>query len=213
MNEFYKTEADKIDVNAINRDMKQLFENMKMHKSLPTGKANSHRRPEQLAQHFQLHFDLHNQTADAKPESFVTSPGCIIEFHEDTSEALINENRPTLQEIRAVICILKSQKSSTDISVEVLKCLNNVTATLKELEKLFAKVWSQEEIPQKFGQSEITSIWKNKRKKFDPHNYRGIEISSLIGKIFSINLVKRMKIWYDLQLLDFQNGFQPMLPL
>ena len=79
---------------------------------------------------------------------------------------------------------------------------------MKELENLFAKICVSEKIPHHFEHNEITAIWKNKGKKSDPHDYRGIQVGSLFTKIFSIILISRINSWYNSRILDLQNGFR-----
>ena len=42
----------------------------------------------------------------------------------------------------------------------------------------------------------------------DPSNYRGIQVGSIVCKIFVILLINRIQEWYNSQILDFQNGFR-----
>ena len=209
MNNFYQIEANKINLNAINREMKELFENAKNHKTISTNRSKCICPPEQLAVYFEKHF-VEKNDENSNPEQLETIPTSITSLSNNSlKEAEINENPPTEEEIQTLINNLKSNKSSTDIPVEILKTLCNSKILIKELKSLFEVIWKCEKVPTHFEHSEITAIWKNKGKKSDPTNYRGIQVGSLIGKLFSILLINRIKYWYDSQILDLQNGFRP----
>ena len=57
MNQFYQSEADKLNLNAINRELKELFENAKNPETLPSSKRKLCCIPEKLARHFESHFN------------------------------------------------------------------------------------------------------------------------------------------------------------
>ena len=185
--------------------MKDVFENAKKHNSFPKSQPKVYCRPEELAEFFENHFNSNDQNFET-PEPLKITPDCISALI--VNELSINDDPPTLEEIQAVINNLKLNKSFTDIPVEILKCLQNSKLTLQKLLSLYAKIWTTEEIPLQFRHSQITAIWKNKGKKSDPNSYRGIQVSSLLGKIFSIVLINRIKDWCNSQILDMQNEFR-----
>ena len=57
MNQFYRSEANKINLNAINRELKELFENTRKHQTLPSSQTSTYCKPEHLAAFFQNLFD------------------------------------------------------------------------------------------------------------------------------------------------------------
>jgi len=138
INKFYQNEAEKINLNALNREMKELFENSKNHKSLPKSQPKLYCKPEKLAKHFENHFA--SKTHKFKPSLLESPPTCIVMLTEQSSNMSINEAPPSTQEIQAIINNLKSNKSSTDISVEILKTLSNSKIINKELESFYAKI-------------------------------------------------------------------------
>ena len=138
MNQFYRSEANKINLNALNRELKKLFENTRKHQTLPSSQTSSYCKPEHLAAFFQNHFDEKTKKQVTAPAQIISSPNCISlltmdnNSHDDT---LTNEDPPILQEIQSIFRNLKSNQSSTDI----LKCLANSKAALRKFEVLYSK--------------------------------------------------------------------------
>ena len=75
--------------------------------------------------------------------------------------------------------------------------------------KLFSIIWETHEIPQSFKHSKLIALWKgtSKGSPKDPKTYRGLQVGSSLCKIMIITMLDRLKMWYDEQLLDNQNGF------
>ena len=138
MNQFYQSEADKLNLDAIDKELKELLENVKNHKTLPSSQHKLHCIPEKSARHFESHFN--NKTEKPEPKSLQTPLACIQEITGYPEDTFINEHPPSAQEIQETVSNLKSNKSSTGISVENIKTLVNSHATLKELENSFAKI-------------------------------------------------------------------------
>ena len=84
----------------------------------------------------------------------------------------IAEDLPNNDEIKNVIKTLKSDKSSSDISPNVLKEIINSKTAQAEVSKLIKLMWETERPPLNFGKSELTALWKRKGCKSDPKNYR-----------------------------------------
>ena len=163
MNQFYRSEANKINLNALNRELKKLFENTRKHQTLPSSQTSSYCKPEHLAAFFQNHFDEKTKKQVTAPAQIISSPNCISlltmdnNSHDDT---LTNEDPPILQEIQSIFRNLKSNQSSTDI----LKCLANSKAALRKFEVLYSKLWRSERVPHHFEHSRVAAIWKKKGK-------------------------------------------------
>ena len=102
--------------------------------------------------------------------------------------------------------ILKTNKSSSDLPPEVFKL--NTKEMIRQLHQLFIIIWETIKIPNAFSHSKPTTIWKKREKRTDPSNYRGIQVGSIVCKIFVILLINRIQEWYNSQILDFQNGFR-----
>ena len=61
-----------------------------------------------------------------------------------------------------------------------------------------------------WGHSRLVSLWKgpSKGKADDPATYRGLQIGSTLCKLMVVIIINRIKEWYELQLLDQQQGFR-----
>jgi hypothetical protein len=106
-------------------------------------------------------------------------------------------NQPfTISEIKSVIKNLKNNKSSgiDMITNEMLK--NGQSILLPAICKLFNTVFNSKCFPTKWNISAITPIHK-KGCNFNPDNYRGISITSCLGKCFTSVLSNRLIKYID----------------
>ena len=71
-------------------------------------------------------------------------------------------------------------------------------------------MWSTKKIPSNWSHSKLVTIWKGatKGKIDDPSAYRGIQVGSIFSKILVIIILERSRTWYEVQLLDEQQGFR-----
>lgn len=108
-----------------------------------------------------------------------------------------SNNEITCEEMIKAIKLLKNGKSASSdlISNEMLK--NSTTALIKPLCKLFNLIFSHGIFPKSWNENYLVLLHK-KGNRFDPNNYRGISISSNLGKLFN-------KIIYN-RLLEFMNN-------
>ena len=113
---------------------------------------------------------------------------------------------PDEVEIKNVLKRLKNGKSANDIPAEFFKYAKESPELIAEMMKLFSIIWETHEIPQSFKHS----LWKgtSKGSPKDPKTYRGLQVGSSLCKIMIITILDRLKMWYDEQLLDNQNGFR-----
>lgn len=90
----------------------------------------------------------------------------------------------TFEELKLVTSSLKNKKACSfdSITNEMLKCSLNIMSNT--LLKLFNHILHSELFPQQWSEGYINPIFK-KGDYFDPANYRGITISSCIGKLFT----------------------------
>lgn len=204
-NEFHKQQAEKINVNFINHEMKQLFTNATNHdQAFRRGKETKTCSNENIFTYFKHHFNP--ALPDKTPEEVENTPDYIKQLQQQEVEIL--EDLPSEGEIKDVIKGLKNDKSSSDISPNVIKEITNSNSTLSETNKLIMSIWETEQPPQSFGKKQLIAIWKRKGNKTDAKNYRAIQVGSIFCKILIILILNRFKEWYESQLLDFQNGFR-----
>ena len=113
-------------------------------------------------------------------ENYTANPS-NIEFNSPISE----------EEIVKVVKSLKNGKASASdfISNEMIKY--GISVLLKPLQKLFNLIFSNGKFPESWSESIVTLIHK-KGSKYDPNNYRGISITSNLGKLFNKILYNRL---------------------
>jgi hypothetical protein len=115
----------------------------------------------------------------------------------------------TESEVRMAIKTLKNGKSSgyDMIKNEMIKYGHNVLT--KPLAKLFNLVMNSQYYPQEWSKGRIVSIHK-KGDTSNPSNYRGLTISSCVGKLFNCILNNRLCTYLDHNniLCEEQSGFR-----
>ena len=124
----------------------------------------------------------------------------IIEEYSNLKNRLDNSERNdsdsfnkdiSTEEILEAIRLLKNGKSASAdlISNEMLK--NATHIILQPLQKLFNLIFRTGSFPKIWNESFLVLLHK-KGNKFDPGNYRGISISSNMGKLFNKIIYKRL---------------------
>ena len=120
----------------------------------------------------------------------------------------INEETPSIEEIKVAINQLNDRKSAIDIEGEFFKIGSEIPVFMESLRDYFSTVWTTKQIPLKWTISRITAIWKRKGHVLDPTKYRGISIGTTLCKIAMNIILKRMSRFYEDQLLRTQFGFR-----
>ena len=67
------------------------------------------------------------------------------------------------------------------------------TKLLLPLHEVLCHYWQEGAVPQDMRDSEIITIYKNKGERNDCNNYRGISLSSIVGKIFARVILIRLQ--------------------
>ena len=112
-------------------------------------------------------------------------------------------------EIKNAVFSQKNNKSSgiDNLCAELFKCSYEIISPF--LVKLFNKLFSNGEYPMTWAEGIIVPIFKSGNPD-EPHNYRGITIVNILGKIYSKVLLNRLTKWsenYD-KISKNQFGFQ-----
>ena len=111
----------------------------------------------------------------------------------------------TEKEIGNVIISLKNGKSSGPDLIKNEMIKHGHHYLVKPLQKLFNLVLNSGYYPHEWSKGRIVSIHK-KGDPTNPSNYRGVTISSVIGKLFNSILNKRLCDYLDAN--DIQAGFR-----
>lgn len=174
-------------------------------------KFRNNNSDELLPQEDFLHFYKKLNTEDINNNNFQSQ---IIQDFNDIKNNNSNKNSSsnlnseiTCDEILSAIKSVKNGKSTSAdmISNEMLK---NATSTLlKPLHKLFNMIFNSGQFPVAWNESFLVLLHK-KGEKLDPGNYRGISISSNLGKLFNkVMYFRLVKFMDDENLIAKTNRF------
>ena len=202
-------EADEINEFATKRQVEELFKSIKSDGStFKTVKRTSGCDPAKLKEYFQNHFSVAGNEDD-KPTELSNIPQ-YIEALQQISCKDINHEPPKKDEIIATLKSLKNGKASNDIPAEFYKYALTSVELVTELEAIFQQIWNTGTIPTSWGHSKLLALWKGASKGSvkDPSTHRGLQIGSSLCKIMIIIILNRLKDWYNMQLLDQQQGFR-----
>ena len=87
----------------------------------------------------------------------------------------------------------------------MLKSHNGIAEWLWDI---VSKCWTEENRPQDWKLAEVVPLYKNKGKRFECGNYRGISLLSVPGKVFTSIFLNRCKDALDQVLREEQCGFR-----
>ena len=205
--EHFKSEADKLNIYALNRQIEKLF--MKAKSQETTLKPTYNTCPtEKLFEHFKTHFNPQGPSTDYTPEEMTENiPKFVKDLQNISDSADISDTPPTIDEIQKHIQKLKNNKASNDIEPELLKrCSHPIM--LEVIHRITDNLWSGQDLPNMWGQSLLRTLWKGKGSQKDPSKYRGLSIGSTVCKLVVNIILARLNDWYEKQISDEQNGFR-----
>ena len=191
---------------AYSGNMKTLYDitkrlsgkNSKPERPVKDKHGNTINRMDQQLNRWAEHFEaLLNRPAPQNPP--VIEPATV--------DLPIRCDKPTREEIRKAITLMKNGKAAgpDGIPVEALKV--DLNASTEMLYPLFERIWEEEEMPTDWKEGHLIKLPK-KGDLGNCNNYRGITLLSVPGKIFNRVLLERMKNIVDPQLRDEQAGFR-----
>jgi len=147
------------------------------------------------------HFKALHEKRRLERQNFDTEFEMKIKDNLKALEELNTEQGPldcqiTEAEISSAITALKNKKASGEDMIinEMLKAGHSLL--LKPLVALFNRTFFSGKFPQTWSKSYIVPIFKSGRKD-DTNNYRGISISSCLGKLFTSVLNKRLSSFLE----------------
>ena len=207
-NDKLRKEAEEINEYANLRQIEDLFRKIKSDGStFRNTKQKSMCEPEKLQHHFMKHFKPSSELNE--PIELMEAPFFIQQLQEIETDT-IDTSPPNQIELIAVLKRLKNGKTSTDIHAEFLKYAVESKELIIELENMYKTIWTTHTIPKSWRHSKLVTIWKGSSKGSikDPATYRGLQVGSTLCKIMTIIIINRISKWYELQLLDQQQGFR-----
>ena len=198
-NEHYLEEALKFTEAHIRKEIEKAYTIAKQQATTRRKKARDIECPG-LFEYFKNHFtkpsDKPTPTILQQPRPL---PKISVEF---------NSGPPDSEEIIKIIKKCKAKKASIDIPAEVLKLALESEKFVDELTDFYQKMWTDNEVPDLFGESEISAIWKNKGSYTQPKYWRGIMLSSILTKILTVLIIDRIAEAYNINIGEGQMGFR-----
>jgi len=115
---------------------------------------------------------------------------------------------PIPGEIREVITRLNNNKAPGEegIPAEIFKA--GIDELIPHLHQLICKIWINEELTQDWNVAVLLPFFKKGDKRVCS-NYRGISLTDVAAKIFTIILLRRFQLEKDRRTRPNQCGFRP----
>ena len=136
---------------------------------------------------------------------------CVVEddLRSSEDEEELFDQDITREEVIASIRKLKSSKSAgpDNIVGEMLKCVTD--DVIDYLTLLFNKLFCESRFPREWSKSIVVPIFKKGDPEV-PDNYRGVALTSVISKVYTHILNKRMTQWANREekIIEQQAGFR-----
>ena len=125
-----------------------------------------------------------------------------------TDDAILDSEITEKDVVEAISHLPKGKSAGPDqIVIEMFKCA--VTDIMPFLLKCFNRLYDQGIFPNSWARSIIVPLYK-KGDRNNPDNYRGISLMSILGKVYTTILNKRLTKWADLhdKIPETQAGFR-----
>ena len=118
-------------------------------------------------------------------------------------------NGITLEEVKRMVNRLQYNKAAgvDEIKSELIK--DSGLSGLKWLHRIINMAWESGQVPSDWTKAVITPIFKNGNRK-DCNKYRGISLISVVDKIFSGIVERRVRVLVEDKLDENQCGFRPL---
>ena len=113
----------------------------------------------------------------------------------------------TLEEVKQAIVLMRNNRAPGEdgISIELFKYGGEELSS--HMSTLIREIWKREEMPEVWNTAVICPIHK-KNDKLVCSNYRGISLLNVAYKIFSKVLARRLEIYAERELGEYQCGFR-----
>ena len=118
-----------------------------------------------------------------------------------------NEEAPTEEEVNSAIKQLKSHKAPgfDNINSETLKAGGSILS--RWIHRVINKIWESEDIPEDWLRAIVVPLFK-KGDKSICDNWRGISLLSVVGKVFTHIILRRLVAVVDPKISECQAGFR-----
>ena len=207
-NSYYKNAAQQINTAAQLGNLREVWK-------LADNYTNFHIRPPEkiekkmqpiLKDFFQQHYSKTEELSI--PTELENPPPSLFPDLTNISNK-IKQGPPCRHEIAAAIKGLKSNKGAIDLPSEVFKTAIQNQNFLTILTEFYSNIWLTGVVPDDWGISRLSVLWKRKGSREDPSKYRGISVGSSLCKIACKIYLSRFSKFYDSSILESQMGFRP----
>ena len=136
----------------------------------------------------------------------MTRGNSVLSIVEDSESLEIDLGPIQFDEVLYAVRKLRNGKASgpDDISAEMLKSHNGIAEWLWDIVN---KCWTEQIFHQDWKLAEVVPLYKNKGKRSECGNYRGISLLSVPGKTFASVILNGCKDALDQVLREEQCGF------
>ena len=192
------------------RELEKAFRKARQQETVYRKTPETACEPEKLRAYFDAFFN--SEPPGPTPEELVspeTACKFIGQLREISRENEIDCSVPTAEEIEKVLRKMRNGKAASDIPPELLKYGSYCPALVSELEKILAAIWGNPaNVPKSWGESRLSTLYKNKGKRSDPSKYRPLSIGSSMCKLAVSLILGRINSWYNSQISEPQQGFR-----
>ena len=205
-NAFLQVEADKINLVYFNRELEKCYAKTKEHRMAENVKIGAKCDDTLMREHVKSHLNKRTE-GEPPPEITTDIPDCLKITSKTTFIDPISAEIPSKDEFFDAILHLKNNRAATDTRAECLKIAIDSKPFFESLYEMIKTIWITRSIPESWRYSKITCIFKS-GDRFLPENYRTLSISAVLLKAIMSIILLRSREWYELTLLDMQNGFR-----
>jgi exonuclease III len=130
----------------------------------------------------------------------------IDDLEEHAEEWKVNTNVPNREEVIKSLKNIKANKACAEIIPPEFFLNSDIACGI--LTACIIKVWNKETPPECWLKAALCLLYKNKGRKDDPNNFRGISLLSSAEKVLSVLILLRIKEPLEARILEGQSGFR-----
>lgn len=210
-NEWISKTLEDIDLDGRSNKTKQFYKKIKSHNHKPRTKTRGMKDKEGNLEHDpqaigNIWKEYYQQMLNDTEKSTITEGEDIgIQEAEEEEEEM---ECPTEAEVQEEIKRLRNGKAPGEDQIEAELLKYGGQQMLRQIHSLIEQIWRKNKIPEEWNIGLITPIHK-KADKEACKNYRTITLLNVAYKILANLINKKLKMYAEKILGDYQNGFRP----